>query len=175
MIFSVRRFTLILFCCIAVASAGAKPVPDLKFQDLAGHKQGLASLRGSITVISFWATWCAPCRQELPLLSSLSRRYGKSGVRFVAISVDELKDRGKIEPFLRDQNIALEVWTGADLDALDRLGLGNVVPGTVVLDRQGEIVGRVQGEAQESDIIGYLDWLLSDRRSAPPPGRIKRY
>ena len=166
----------LLLCCGTLVAAGAKPVPDLKFQDLAGHTQGLARLRGSIAVVSFWATWCAPCRQELPRLSDLSRQYAGQNVRYIAISVDDPKDRARIEPFLREQKIALDVWAGADLDTLDRLKLGSVVPATLILDRDGTVAGRILGEARASDLTGYLDWLLHDRKDiSAPPAVLKRY
>lgn len=153
----------------------AKPVPDLKFRDLAGHEQKLSSLRGSIAVVSFWATWCGPCREELPRISALSQLYTTKGVRFVAISADEPKDRAKIEPFLHDHSITLDVWTGADIGTLDRLGLGKVLPATIVLDKDGTPIGRIFGEAQNPDVSSYLDWLLSDRSTPAPPSPLKRY
>jgi len=156
------------------SSAGAKPAPDLKFHDLAGHDHHLTDLRGSLAVISFWATWCAPCREELPRLSLLSQQYAAQGVRFIAVSVDDPKDFPKIQPFLQQQHIALDVWTGATIDTLDRLSLGDVVPATIVLDRNGEVVGRISGEAQDPDVKGYLDWLLGNRQGTAPAPRLKR-
>lgn len=152
----------------------AKPIPNLKFHDLAGHDHGLNSLRGSITVLSFWATWCTPCRAELPRLSSLSSRYAPHGVRFLAISVDDPKDFPKIQPFLLQQHITLDVWTGASLDTLDALDLGNLVPATLILDQNGEIIGRISGEARDADITLYLDFLLNHRQGPAPPPRLKR-
>ena len=172
------RSMILIVACIAIAlpAASAKRLPDLEFKDLAGHPQKLSSLRGSIAVLSFWATWCAPCREELPRLSKLNQEYAPRGVRFLAISADEPKNRSRIEPFLHQQNIALDVWLGANSDVLDRVGLGNILPGTLILDQSGEVIGRIMGEAQESDIRSRLDWLLSKNsdRSGPPPNPITR-
>ena len=164
-----------LVLCSIVTAAYAKRVPNLELKDLTGHTQKLDSLRGSITVISFWATWCVPCREELPRLSRLKEEYDEKGIRFLAISVDEPKDRAKIEPFLRQENINLDVWVGGNSDSLDRVGLGNVVPGTLVIDKDGEIVGRIMGEAQDADIKSRLDWLLHDRQGPAPEALTKRY
>jgi thiol-disulfide isomerase/thioredoxin len=153
----------------------AKHAPNLDFKDLEGHSQKLDSTRGSITVISFWATWCVPCREELPRFSALNQEYASKGVRFLAISVDETKDRNKIQPFLQKQNISLDVWVGGNIDVLNRLGLGNVVPGTLILDKDGEIMGRIMGEAQDVDIRTRLDWLLHDRQGTAPELLTKRY
>jgi thiol-disulfide isomerase/thioredoxin len=170
----IKRLLILALAGFAL-TAVAKPIPDLKFQDLAGHTQKLSSLRGSITVISFWATWCAPCQEELPRLSALKQQYAEKGVRFLAISADESKDRAKIQPFFQKQNITLDVWVGADIDTLDRLSLGNELPATLILDKDGTPIGRILGEARDADVTGYLDWLLSDRTSPAPPPQIKRY
>jgi len=169
-----RKLCVIALSGVLVA-AQAKPLPDLKFKDLAGNPQRLDSLRGSITVVSFWATWCAPCRDELPRLSQLSRQLADRDVHFVAISIDESKDRPKVEPFLQKNNVTLNVWVGGDDGMLGRLGLGNIVPGTLVLDKDGVVVGRIMGEARDADVTGYVDWLQHDRQGPAPPPMIKRY
>jgi thiol-disulfide isomerase/thioredoxin len=170
---SIQRILTLAITGFAL-TASAKPVPDLKFQDLTGHTQKLSDLRGSITVVSFWATWCGPCKEELPRLSALKQHYADKGIRFIAISADEPKTRSKIEPFIQQQGIALDIWTGADIDTLDRLTLGNALPATIVLDKDGTAIGRIMGEAHDSDITTYLDWLLGDRSTPAPPPTIKR-
>jgi thiol-disulfide isomerase/thioredoxin len=170
---SIKRLLILAITGFAL-TAGAKPVPDLKFQDLAGHTQKLSDLRGSITVISFWATWCGPCKEELPRLSALKQHYADKGVRFIAISADEPKSRSKIEPYIQQQGITLDIWTGADIGSLDRLNLGNALPATIVLDKDGTPIGRIMGEARDADITSYLDWLLSDRSAPAPPPTLKR-
>lgn len=165
----------LLLALTSPALAATKPVPNLKFHDLAGHDQRLNSLHGSITVLVFWATWCTPCREELPRLSHLSQQYAAQGVRFLAISVDDPKDFAKIQPFFHEQNVTLTTWTGADTDTLSRLGLGDVVPATLVLDADGEIIGRISGEARDADVTAYLDWLLHHRSGSAPAPILKRY
>jgi len=169
------RLRSVLLLLALGSTATAKPVPDLKFTDLAGHPQRLSALRGSITVVSFWATWCAPCLDELPRLVQLNQQYRERGVHFIAISADEPKNRSKIEPFLHQHNIALDIWLGADLDTLDRLNLGNALPATLILDASGEVIGRIQGEARDEDITSRLNWLLNNRQDPAPDPITKRY
>jgi thiol-disulfide isomerase/thioredoxin len=171
---SSRICAALLFCFVASA-ADAKRVPNLELKDLTGHAQRMASLRGSIAVVSFWATWCAPCREELPRLSKLTQDYTAAGVRFIAISIDEPKDRAKVAPYVAQQKLTMDVWVGGDTDMLDRVGLGNIVPGTIIIDQQGEIIGRIMGEAREEDIRTRVDWLLHGREGAPPEPLTKRY
>lgn len=170
-----RRIGLTLFVCLLAATAEAKRIPNLELKSLSGQPQKIASLRGSIAVISFWATWCAPCHEELPRLSKLSQDYAANGVRFVAISIDEPKDRPKVAPYVDQQKLAMDVWVGGDTDMLDRVGLGNIVPGTIIIDQQGEVVGRIMGEAREEDVRSRVDWLLHGRQGDAPEALTKRY
>jgi thiol-disulfide isomerase/thioredoxin len=171
-------FVAVLAAAFPPAAGAAKRAPNLEFKDLAGSTQSLANLRGSITVINFWATWCVPCREELPLLSSLSQRYAATKIRFIAVSADESADtskgRTKIDAFLKTQNLGMDVWLGADLDTLDRLGLGNELPATAILDDQGVIVARILGEAREPDVTAPLDWLLNGRQG-PAPAAVTKH
>ena len=170
-----HRALTALALCILIPSAQAKRAPNLELKDLAGKTHKVSELRGSIVVINFWATWCTPCREELPLLSRLSQQYKGKKIRWIAVSADEPKDRAKIDQFLSNNPLDLEVWTGADLDSLDRAGLGNELPATMILDEQGEIITRIKGEAREADLKAPLDWLLGDRSGPRPPAEINRY
>jgi thiol-disulfide isomerase/thioredoxin len=177
------RLRFLILAAISVlclpAALNAKRVPSLEFKDLAGATKSLADLRGSITVVNFWATWCAPCREELPMLTSLNTQFSAKKVRFVAISADENADsrgaRAKIDKFMKAHGAGLEVWAGADLGALDRLGLGNELPASIILDENGEVISRVLGEAREQDIRAPLDWLLNGRTGVAPPAVTKHF
>jgi thiol-disulfide isomerase/thioredoxin len=159
---------------VSSATSVAKRVPNLELRDLSGYTQRIESLRGSVAVISFWATWCAPCQQELPRLSSLAQSYaGKA--RFVAISIDSPKDRAKIQPFVSSHKITMDIWIGGDTDMLGRVGLGDIVPGTLVIDDHGEIITRIMGEARDEDVRTAVDWLLNERKGPAPESLVKRY
>jgi thiol-disulfide isomerase/thioredoxin len=171
---SLRVLTALAVCWL-IPAAQAKRAPNLELKDMAGKTHKVADLRGSIVVINFWATWCGPCREELPLLSGLSREYAGKKVRFIAVSVDDLKDRAKIDQFLSRNPVALDVWLGADLDTLERAGLGNEVPATMILDEQGEIVARILGQAREEDVKTQVEWLLGGKTGPAPSALVNRY
>ena len=175
--FKLFRFAVapLLFFYMAVLPSFAKHVPNLIAKDLDGNKQELSSLRGKVVVLSFWATWCGPCQEEMPRLSKLSQQYAGKGVKFIAVSIDAARDRPKIEPFLTQHEIALDVWVGPDAEALQSFGLGEIVPATIILDQQGEAIVRIMGEAREEDIEQRLDWLLDGRIGPQPEPVLKRY
>ena len=171
-----------LFLAVAVAClwplgarAGAKRAPDPGFRALDGQTRKLSSLRGQVVVVNFWATWCGPCQEELPRLAKIAESYTGKPVRFVLISIDEDKNRAKIPAVLDRLHVPLQSWDDADTDTMDRFGLGNIVPGTAILNEQGEVVTRIMGEAREEDVRGPVDWLLAGRAGPAPPPLTKRY
>ena len=166
---------LCVVCLCTTRLADAKDAPNLVLRDVAGHSQKLSELRGQIVVLSFWATWCAPCREELPRLSKLTEEFAGKNIHFVAVSIDDPKDRAKIEPYLLKQNIHLDVWVGGNSDLLGRFGLGDIVPATLVLDEQGQVITRIMGEAQDEDVRRPLHWLLNGRQGLAPEQKLKRY
>jgi len=140
--------------------------PSALLTDLQGHRHLIEELHGTPAVINFWATWCMPCKNEMPRLVKLQERYPK--VRFVAISIDNADTRAKIPALIAKRKFSLTVWQGASADTLKELALGELVPATVILDADGMLVGRIEGEASEKDIASRLDWLLSGRQSKQP-------
>jgi len=178
-----RLIALAIATCLLAQSAQAKRAPNLELKDMAGNTHRLAELRGSIVVFNFWATWCGPCREELPLLARLSQEYvqknGPKKVRFIAASADDLHDRAKVEKFWSSQQFDAQAnltpWLGADLDMLDSAALGNLLPATMILDEQGEVIARIEGQARETDIRQTLDWLLGGRQGPAPAVLIERF
>jgi thiol-disulfide isomerase/thioredoxin len=166
-----------IFLCVWLPAPPllAKRAPDPAFKALDGQTRKLSSLRGQVVVVNFWATWCGPCQEELPRLTQLAAGYAGKPVRFALISIDAVKDRAKIPAVLERLHVSLESWVNADTDTMDGFGLGDIVPGTVILDEKGEVVARIMGEAREEDVRGAVDWLLGGRTGPAPAALTKRY
>jgi thiol-disulfide isomerase/thioredoxin len=140
-----RLLCVLAVCVCAVLPVHAKRAPDPGFKSLDGQSRKLSSLRGQIVVVNFWATWCGPCQEELPRLEKIAQSYAGKPVTFVRISIDKPKDRDKIPAVLQRLNVSADSWTGGDTDMLADFGLGEIVPGTEILDEHGEIVARIMG------------------------------
>jgi thiol-disulfide isomerase/thioredoxin len=153
----------------------AKRVPDPTFKTLDGQSHKLSTFRGQIVVLNFWATWCGPCQEELPRLSQIAVSYSGKPVNFVFISIDDPKGRSKIPATLTKLHVDFTTWVGADTDTLASFGLGNIVPGTLILDDAGQPVARIMGEAREEDVRTPVDWLLNGRKGDPPQALTKRF
>jgi thiol-disulfide isomerase/thioredoxin len=166
---------LLLVFNLMPGSLVAKRVPDPAFKTLDGQTRKLSTLQGKIVLVNFWATWCGPFQEELPRLSQIAASYSGKPVSFVYISIDSAKDRAKIPNTLARLHVSFDSWVNADTDTLDRFGLGDIVPGTIILDENGESVARVMGEAREDDVRKPVDWLLGGKQGNPPPVLAKRY
>lgn len=128
--------------------------------DLAGAPQALSQWQGKVLVLNYWATWCPPCRDEMPAFSHIHERYAAKGVQFVGVSIDQLE---KVREFQKQTPVAYPLLM-APMDALEvTAGLGNATQGlpfTVILDRKGEVAATKLGRFSESALEAELKRLL---------------
>lgn len=141
----------------------------LALRDPAGNEQDLGRYRGKIVVLNFWATWCVPCREEMPLLVSIQKRYGERGIQVIGASADQPETQKEIPRFVRKLKINFPVWIGATTDDMQSLGLGDALPATAFIDRDGSILARIIGPVEKKELDERVEWLLGDRRTPPPP------
>jgi thiol-disulfide isomerase/thioredoxin len=165
----------ILISAPFVVCAQSPSPPELFFNDLSGKPHSLSDYHGKIVVLNFWATWCLPCRDEMPMLSKLSKDFAPQDVVFLAVSLDDAKLQSRIPRFLEKKKIALSVFTGVTPATLHDFQLGEIVPATIILDRNGPAIFRIMGQASKKDIVSRVDWLLSDRSSKSPKPLLKNF
>jgi thiol-disulfide isomerase/thioredoxin len=124
--------------------------PDYGAVTLDGARVALAELRGAPVLLNVWATWCEPCRQELPALAALRARFAPRGLRVVALSVDREATRDKIGGLARRLGRELEVWHDPDDRASAALGVG-ALPATLLFDAAGALAWRRDGAITADD------------------------
>ena len=124
-----------------------KPVPELTFFDAEGNEVRLADFHGEVVVLNLWATWCAPCRREMPSLDRLQAKFGGAGLEVIALSLDR-GDIAKVREFYDELEIShLAIYHDPQARAGRELGAPGL-PTTVVIDRSGQEVGRLLGPAE---------------------------
>jgi thiol-disulfide isomerase/thioredoxin len=131
------------------------------FVDTGGRTQTLAQYQGKVVVLNFWATWCAPCREEMPAFVRLQRRWAGRNVQFVGLSGE---DPGRVEAFARSLAVTYPLWVGGDSVGELSRRLGNrqgVLPYTVILDGQGRVLESRVGPYSEQQLDERLAKLSS--------------
>lgn len=121
--------------------------PDFTLKDLKGIEVNLKEFKGKVVLLNFWATWCPPCRKEIPSMVELYKRYKDKGLEIIGVNLDKL-GKTEVEKFSLEYKINFPVLLNPSGDAATRYGVV-VLPTTIFLDRYGKIKGRISGA---------LDW-----------------
>jgi thiol-disulfide isomerase/thioredoxin len=120
--------------------------------DLQGASQSLEQWRGHVLVVNYWATWCAPCREEIPLFVRMQERYGERGLQFIGIAIDQ---PDKVAEFAREFRVNYPLVLGGveSIELLRQVGnRAGVLPYSLVLDRKGNLVSREPGGVKEAKL-----------------------
>jgi thiol-disulfide isomerase/thioredoxin len=129
------------------AAPTPRPLPELRFTDAVGRKLTLGDFRGRLVLLNLWATWCVPCRKEMPALDRLQARLGGPGFEVVALSIDR-KGLSAVQPFYQELGLqALRIYVEQSGEAADELGAPGL-PTTLLIDRNGRELSRVVGPAE---------------------------
>lgn len=137
---------------LRTGQSATAPLPEFSLQDLSGKPHSIAEWQGKVRVINFWATWCPPCRKEIPDLIKLQQEYAAKGVVVIGIAID---DPEAVADYLNETKINYPVLMGTDEGIALARQLGNsvdAVPFTVIVDRQGIIKFRQPGEFSKEKI-----------------------
>jgi len=132
-----------------------RAAPELSWTTASGQRESIHDLRGKVVLVNFWATWCGPCRHELPMLSAMQARFADQGLRVVYLS---LEDRAVVEPFLRAHPLT---GTAAWLEsAADYYQAGKFFPITFLVARDGSIEKRWSGRPTEQWLTDSIEAQL---------------
>jgi len=127
----------ILAGCLAAANAAApQPAPDFTLKSLSGENLKLSELRGQVVLVNFWASWCGPCRQEMPLLDEMYQRYQKLGFTILGVNVEQ--DAAAAQAMLKESPVHFPVLFDPQSTASKLYNL-NAMPTTVLVDRSGNV------------------------------------
>lgn len=129
----------------------AETIPSFQLADRDGQARSLADWSGKSLIINFWATWCAPCRREIPLLVKLQQEHGPEGFQVIGVAVDF---RDKVIAYADDMKIDYPILIGEQeaLDAAAAFGVDVIgFPFTIFTDRRGRIVAAHMGELTEAE------------------------
>lgn len=127
-----------IFAIAAQASSGltGQPAPDFVLKSASGDNLRLSEYRGEVVMINFWATWCGPCRQEMPLLDELYSRYHKVGFSLLGVNIDD--DSSKAMEMVEELGVSFPVLFDKQKE-VSKLYEVEAMPVTVLVDREGTV------------------------------------
>jgi thiol-disulfide isomerase/thioredoxin len=120
----------------------------------------LSDLKGSVVFLNFWATWCPPCREEMPSMETLYRRLGKAGLEFLAVDIGE--PQKAVETFVTERGLTFPVALDGSGRVSETYGIRSI-PATFIIDRDGSIIAAVVGGRKWDDpkVIAAFEALLT--------------
>lgn len=134
------------------------PAPEFALQDMEGNIVKLSDHKGKVVFVNFWATWCPPCRAEIPYFIQLMEQYNEDFI-VLGISVDNPRDIPKVPAFAEDFEINYPVLF-ADSKTVGAYGGIRSIPTTFVVDKEGNVVGRIVGSRPKSEFEQIIKDLL---------------
>ena len=169
----IAKFLTIIFCFIIFSSISQtneeipldniaineipKPISSLIFEDFSGNEINLNDYRGKLVIVNFWATWCAPCKKEMPSLDMLYRDNSFKNLKVFAVNMEQ-PNKLKTKKFFNDIKIKkLEIFFDYNLNFVKEFKLRGV-PTTILINKKGEEFARIIGEVNFQD-KKFLKWL----------------
>lgn len=155
---------MLLTACVAgsfteeVETATPKPPIDLTLKDLAGKTVHLRELRGEVLLINYWASWCSPCRDEMPILEAFYQSHQAEGFTLLSINVSESAEDAA--EYIKANGFSFPVWSDPTGNTMIELGI-NGLPASILLDREGRILrvwfGPLTQEMLEDAVLPMLE------------------
>jgi cytochrome c biogenesis protein CcmG/thiol:disulfide interchange protein DsbE len=133
--------------------------PDFELRSLDGHSVTLSSMRGKPVLLNFWATWCAPCRVEMPWLVQLNQQYKAQGVQIVGVSLDDAGADKDVAAFAKDKGVKYDVLFG-NSSVADAYSGVRFMPQSFFIDREGKISKTSIGLTSKNDLEDGIKALL---------------
>ncbi len=169
-----RKFAVVFVAGLVLAAlfwAASRPAPPVRrglpaigFIDAQGRTLTLADFAGKVVVLSFWASWCLPCRTEMPAFDRLQQKFGDRGLAIVAVSID-FRGLAAVDAFYEQTAInALPRYLDPSREAAKQLGFAGV-PSALIVDRRGREAARIEGSInwESARIATLLNRLLDER------------
>ena len=170
----ITKFIILLFCFSIFSSISQtneevplnniaineipKPISSLIFEDFSGNKINLTDYKGKLVIINFWATWCAPCKKEMPSLDNLYQNNNFKNLQIFAVNMEQ-PNKLKTQNFFDELKIKkIKIFFDSNLNFLKEFKLRGV-PTTVLINKKGEEFARIIGEINFED-KNFTKWLL---------------
>ncbi len=164
----VRALPLLLalsFSTQAIADEARPKASDFSLRTVTGERVKLSDYQGKVVVLSFWATWCGPCKQELPVLQKLADKHAAAGLAVVAVNIDDPKTVAEVRRFVADKKLKVPVPLDPEAEVLGKYNPKGSLPFLAIVDRQGRRAFQHTGfgEGAEQQVEQEIAQLLAEK------------
>ena len=154
----IRAFCAFLLCFSVTTFAGEQAAPGWQLQNLEGKAVKLSDFKGKVVLLNFWATWCPPCRDEIPDLISLQQQYSPRGLVVLGIAMDG-RGAAIVKPFAEKMKINYPLVIGDQKTSEDYGGI-DALPTTFIIDRKGNVIAQQKGATDRESFEEAIKPLL---------------
>ncbi len=144
---------------LAVPAEVDFPAPELALEDLSGKEVSLKDYRGSVVLVNLWATWCPPCKEEMPTLQTFYEKYKDDG--FVLIGIDQEETRDVVQPFVTEFGMTFPIWLDIDWLAQREFNTSSL-PSSYVIDRTGRVRLMWIGGISKKNLEKYVPEIIKE-------------
>lgn len=140
-----RTFVTAALLTVATFAHAGDKATDFTLRSIDGESVSLAQYEGKVVVMSFWATWCGPCKEEMPHLQKMYEAKKDDGFVVLSISTDDARSASKVKPFIKKNAYTFPVLLDKDSSVIGTYNPSKTLPYTVVVDRQGDVAKMTSG------------------------------
>ena len=134
----IRNLAAAALLTLALPAFGGDKATDFSLRDIDGNQVTLSAYEGKVVLMSFWATWCGPCKEEMPHLQKLYDARKDDGFEVLSISTDDARSASKVKPYIKKNGYSFTVLLDKDSSVIGTYNPSKTLPYTVIVDRKGE-------------------------------------
>jgi peroxiredoxin len=163
------KWFAVLFLSLLSPLAFAEVAPNFSLRDMNGKQVSLEDYRGQVVLLNFWATWCGPCKVEMPHLQAMYTDFSDKGFVVLAVSTDDARNVSKVKPFIKKNKYTFPVLLDKDSSVLNQYNPEQVLPYNVLIDSNGEVVWKKASYApgEEVELRHKVESALGLKEEAP--------
>jgi cytochrome c biogenesis protein CcmG/thiol:disulfide interchange protein DsbE len=154
---------LLLALAVASAAHADEPREEPQFVDLSMKTVRVSDHLGDVVLVNFWATWCGPCRQEVPALAKLNTELQPKGLRIIGAAGNGRDDAATVQAAMKDLGVNYEVWLWVTAKDMAYYGVGPGIPATVLVDRKGVVRARFPGVIDPAKARPIIEAVLAEK------------